>query len=105
MRYCCWTTRPFICVAALYFGLFVDSIILSSCLLLLIRNNLAVFSITPLAGNVGTVISAEDLFYNVPMRRNALRPPSEEYAKCLEVHVFVDDDWMKYNTCITKDYR
>jgi len=37
------------------------------------------------AGVKGTVISVEDLFYNVPSRRQALKNPSEEYAKIVEV--------------------
>ncbi|XP_075777906.1 DNA mismatch repair protein Mlh1 isoform X2 [Pelodiscus sinensis] len=39
----------------------------------------------PCAGNQGTQITVEDLFYNVTTRRKALRNPSEEYAKILEV--------------------
>ncbi|XP_418828.1 DNA mismatch repair protein Mlh1 isoform X1 [Gallus gallus] len=39
----------------------------------------------PCAGNQGTQIMVEDLFYNVNTRRKALKNPSEEYAKILEV--------------------
>ncbi|NXU49726.1 MLH1 protein, partial [Turnix velox] len=39
----------------------------------------------PCAGNQGTQITVEDLFYNVSTRRKALKNPSEEYAKILEV--------------------
>lgn len=49
----------------------------------------------PHAGNYGTVIKVEDLFYNVPQRRRAFIPPknstskkkhtSEEYARVLRV--------------------
>ncbi|XP_033917892.1 DNA mismatch repair protein Mlh1 isoform X2 [Melopsittacus undulatus] len=39
----------------------------------------------PCAGNQGTQITVEDLFYNVVTRRKALKNRSEEYAKILEV--------------------
>lgn len=39
----------------------------------------------PCAGNVGTIITVEDLFYNMPLRRKALNNPTEEYNKVLEV--------------------
>uniref|UniRef100_A0A452J5U4 DNA mismatch repair protein MLH1 n=1 Tax=Gopherus agassizii TaxID=38772 RepID=A0A452J5U4_9SAUR len=39
----------------------------------------------PCAGNQGTQITVEDLFYNVTTRRKALKNPGEEYAKILEV--------------------
>ncbi|KFV67159.1 DNA mismatch repair protein Mlh1 [Dryobates pubescens] len=39
----------------------------------------------PCAGNQGTQITVEDLFYNVNTRRKALKSPTEEYAKILEV--------------------
>ena len=42
-------------------------------------------AIKPCAGNVGTQITAEDLFYNVATRRKALRSPAEEHAKVAEV--------------------
>ncbi|XP_069331607.1 DNA mismatch repair protein Mlh1 isoform X4 [Eulemur rufifrons] len=39
----------------------------------------------PCAGNQGTQITVEDLFYNISTRRKALKHPSEEYGKILEV--------------------
>ncbi|XP_077347872.1 DNA mismatch repair protein Mlh1 isoform X2 [Lithobates pipiens] len=39
----------------------------------------------PCAGNQGTQITVEDLFYNVSTRRKALKSPSEEHARIIEV--------------------
>ncbi|XP_025233147.1 DNA mismatch repair protein Mlh1 [Theropithecus gelada] len=39
----------------------------------------------PCAGNQGTQITVEDLFYNIATRRKALKNPSEEYGKILEI--------------------
>ncbi|XP_046569865.1 DNA mismatch repair protein Mlh1-like [Haliotis rubra] len=42
-------------------------------------------AVKPCAGNQGTQITVEDLFYNVATRRKALRSPAEEHAKIVEV--------------------
>ncbi|BGP42915.1 DNA mismatch repair protein Mlh1 [Rhodotorula kratochvilovae] len=39
----------------------------------------------PCAGNDGTVLSVEDLFFNTPQRLKALRSPSDEYARIVSV--------------------
>lgn len=39
----------------------------------------------PCAGNQGTQIIVEDLFYNVPQRKQALKQPNEEFQKILDV--------------------
>ena len=41
--------------------------------------------IKPCAGNIGTQITVEDLFYNVDTRRKALKSGSEEHSKVSEV--------------------
>ncbi|KAK2184746.1 hypothetical protein NP493_254g01006 [Ridgeia piscesae] len=41
--------------------------------------------VKPCAGNVGTQISVEDLFYNIVTRRKALKNPAEEHRKLMEV--------------------
>lgn len=40
---------------------------------------------TPSAGNLGTQISVNDLFYNSPSRRKTFKTPGEEYNKILDV--------------------
>ena len=44
------------------------------------------------AGNQGTLITVEDLFYNVATRRKAFKSPSEELVK-------ITDTMMKYVHC------
>lgn len=39
----------------------------------------------PCAGNTGTTILAEDMFYNTPIRRAALRSAREECSRVAEV--------------------
>lgn len=37
------------------------------------------------AGNIGTMIQVEDLFYNAPLRRKAMKSANEEYSMILDV--------------------
>lgn len=39
----------------------------------------------PVAGNQGTQITVEDLFYNMHVRKKALRSPAEEYQKISDI--------------------
>jgi len=39
----------------------------------------------PCAGNQGTIITIEDLFYSMPQRRQALKSPAEEFQKISDV--------------------
>uniref|UniRef100_A0A182R0Z6 DNA mismatch repair protein S5 domain-containing protein n=1 Tax=Anopheles farauti TaxID=69004 RepID=A0A182R0Z6_9DIPT len=42
-------------------------------------------AIKPIAGNQGTQITVDDLFYNVPMRKQALKTPSDEFQRISDV--------------------
>ena len=37
------------------------------------------------AGNTGTIITVEDLFYNVATRRKAIKSPFEEFARIIDI--------------------
>lgn len=39
----------------------------------------------PCAGNVGTIITAEDLFYNIATRKKSMKSFNEEHLKVVEV--------------------
>ncbi len=39
----------------------------------------------PCAGNIGTQIVVEDLFYNIPTRKKAFKNTTEEYNRVLDV--------------------
>lgn len=39
----------------------------------------------PCAGNQGTIITIEDLFYTMPQRRQALKSPAEEFQKISDI--------------------
>lgn len=39
----------------------------------------------PMASNEGTTFHIEDLFYNMPIRRKALRSANEEHGKILDI--------------------
>ena len=40
---------------------------------------------TPCAANQGTMITVEDLFFNVPTRKRVLKSPTEEYNRIADV--------------------
>lgn len=39
----------------------------------------------PCAGNVGTIITVEDLFYNIATRKKSMKSHTEEHLKVVEV--------------------
>ena len=39
----------------------------------------------PFAGNQGTQVTVEDLFYNVPQRKQILKSPTDEYQKIFDI--------------------
>lgn len=43
----------------------------------------------PTAGNQGTVITVEEIFYNISTRRKALRSPTEEHGRIAEVFGYI----------------
>jgi DNA mismatch repair protein MLH1 len=49
------------------------------------RNGKILDAPKPIAGNQGTMITIEDLFYNVPTRKAAFKNLNEEYSKILDV--------------------
>lgn len=54
--------------------------------------------VKPCAGNQGTQITVEDLFYNVATRRKSLRSPNEEHVKIADVVSSLHDfnSYIKY---------
>uniref|UniRef100_A0A8D8FJS6 DNA mismatch repair protein Mlh1 n=4 Tax=Culex pipiens TaxID=7175 RepID=A0A8D8FJS6_CULPI len=42
-------------------------------------------TVKPCAGNQGTQITVEDLFYNVPLRKQSLKAPNEEFQRISDV--------------------
>ncbi|GIZ04357.1 DNA mismatch repair protein Mlh1 [Caerostris extrusa] len=59
----------------------------------------------PCAGNKGTQILVEDLFYNMSVRKNALRNASEEYAKIAEYGEGSSDVHTLANSTIRENIR
>lgn len=39
----------------------------------------------PCAGNIGTIISVEELFYNMPLRKKALTNPTDEFTRVSDI--------------------
>lgn len=48
-------------------------------------NGELISALTPCAGTQGTIITIEDIFYNMPQRKQALKSPAEEFRKIVDI--------------------